>query len=60
MENILAVKAIPVHIHMYSEKECTIFVEYHNQIIKFQEYRDGLYYYNTANTFISHISYYSF
>ena len=46
MENILAIKdatSIPrVHISMDSSKERAIIVEYKNQIIKFQECRDGL------------------
>ena len=41
-------------------KERAIIVEYNNQIIKFQECCDGLYYYKTANKFISHINSYYF
>ena len=64
MSNILAIKyvaSIPgVHISMDSSKECVIIVEYKNHIIKFQEYYYGLYYYDSANTFISHVNYYYF
>ena len=43
---------------MDSRKEHAIILEYNNQIIKFQECRDGLYYSDTANNFISHIKSY--
>ena len=43
---------------MDSRKERVIIVEYKNQIIKFQEFRDGLYYYDTADKFISHVNSY--
>ena len=45
---------------MDSRKERAIIVEYKNQIIKFQECRDVLYYFYSANKFISHINSYSF
>ena len=55
------VASIPgVHISMDSRKECTSIVEYKNHIIRFQECRDGLYYYNNSNKFISHINSYYF
>ena len=64
MANILAMKyfaSIPgLHISIDSSKDCAIIVEYHNNMIKFQEYCDGLYYYDTVNKFISQISSYSF
>ena len=64
MANILVIKdvaSIPVlHISMYLRKERAIIAEYKNQIIKFQECHDGLYYYDNANKFISHIDSYSF
>ena len=60
MANIIEIKnvdSIPgVHISMDSRKERVIIVEYQNQIIKFQECCDGLYYYDTANKFRSHIN----
>ena len=49
-----------VHISMDSRNEIAVIVEYHNQIIKFQECCNGLYYYETANKFTSHINCYSF
>ena len=64
MANILAIKdvsSIPgVHISTDSRKERAIMMEYKNQIIKFQECRDGLYYYDTANKFISNVNSYYF
>ena len=64
MEKILVIKDISsmsgLHLSMYSKKERAIIVEYQNQIIKFQEYCDGLYHHYTANKFISHINYYYF
>ena len=46
MANILLIKdvaSVPgVHISMDSSKERSIIVKYNNQIIKFQESRDGL------------------
>ena len=62
--NILSIKDVSpipgVYIIKNSRKEHAIIVEYNNQIIKFQECRDGLYYYDTANKFISHVNSYSF
>ena len=55
MTNILAIKdvAIPgVNTGMDSRNERAIIVEYKNKIIKFQECRDGFYYYDTPNKFI--------
>ena len=64
MANFLLIKdvdSIPgLHISVDSREERVIIVEYHNHIIKFQECFDGLYYYDTANKFISHINYYYF
>ena len=64
MANILPIKdvaSIPVlNISMYSRKERAIIVEYKNQIIKFQEFCDVLYYYDTANKCISHVNSYYF
>ena len=64
MANILAIKyaaSVPVvHISMDASKELEIIVEYNNQIIKFQKFHDGLYYYDTANKFKSHINSYFF
>ena len=40
---------------MDSRKDHAIIMKYKNQIIKFQECRDGFYYYDTANKFISHV-----
>ena len=63
MSSILAIKyvaSIPrVRISMDSKKELEIMVEYHNQIINFQECHEGLYYYDTSNKFISHNNSYS-
>ena len=42
-----------VYIIMDSRKERMIIVEYHNHIIKFHEFRDGLYNYDTVNNFSS-------
>ena len=53
------VASIPgVHISMYLSGESLFIVEYHNNIIKFQEFHDGLYYYDTANKSTSHITSY--
>ena len=64
MANIVTIKdvaSIPgVNIIMDSRKECAIIVEYNNNILKFQKCRDGFYYYDTANKFISHVNSYSF
>ena len=64
MANIIGTKDVAstpgVHISIDSRKDSAIIVGYQNQVIKFQEYRDGLYYYDTANKFISHIKYYYF
>ena len=64
MANILAIKDVSsttgVHISMDPRKERAIIVEYQKQIIKFQECRDGLYYYDTFNKSISPINYYYF
>ena len=64
MANILLIKdvaSIPgVHISVYSRKERAIIVEYNNQIIKFQEFRDEFYHYDAANKFISRVNSYSF
>ena len=61
MSKILAIKdvaSIPgVHTSMDSRKERAIIVEYKNQIIKFQECCDGLYHYDSANKFMSHVNY---
>ena len=46
MDKILVIKDISsmsgLHLSMYSKKERAIIVEYRNNIIKFQESRDGL------------------
>ena len=64
MEKNLAIKdfySMPgLRINMDSSKECEIIVEYQNKIIKFQEYRDGLYYYDTDNKFTSPINSYPY
>ena len=64
MVNIIVIKdvvSIPgVYISMYWSKERVIILEYQNQIIKFQECRYGLYYYDTVNKYISHIKSYYF
>ena len=64
MTNIIAIKdvsSIPgVHISTDLRKERAIIMEYKNQVIKFQECRDGLYYYDTSNKFISNVNSYSF
>ena len=59
MANIIAIKGgfsiSGVNIRINSDKECDIIVEHHNHIIKFQEFRYGLVYYDTPNKLISHI-----
>ena len=56
---IMDVVSIPgVHISVDSRKEHAIILEYNNQIIKFQGCHDGLYCYDTANKFISHVNSY--
>ena len=64
MSNILLIKYSAsisgVHIRMDSSKGRAIIVEHNNHIIKFQVCCDGLYYYHTANKFISHVNSYSF
>ena len=64
MENILVIKdfsSIPgLQISTDSRKERAVILKYKNQIIKFQECLDGLYYYYTTNKCISHVNYYDF
>ena len=62
MANTLVIKyvaSIPVvNIIMDSSEEHEIIVEYNNNIIKFQECCDGLYYYDNASTFISQVNFF--
>ena len=62
LANILSINnisSIPVvHIIMDLRKKRVIIVEYQNQMIKFLECRDGLYYYDNVNKFISQMNYY--
>ena len=44
---------------MDSTKDRDIIMEYKNKMIKFQEFCDDLYYYDTANKFLSHLNSYS-
>ena len=64
MANIIAVNNVAsitwVYISMDSKKERVIIVDDQNNMIKFHECCDGLYYYDTANKFISHIKSYYF
>ena len=64
MTTVLSIKyvaSIPgSQISMDSRKERLTIVKYQNQIIKFQEFCDGLYYYDIANKFISQMKSYSF
>ena len=58
MSNVLAVMGddsiLGVHISMDSRNERVVTVEYYNQVIKFQEFYDSLYYYDTANQ-VNHV-----
>ena len=49
-----------VNISMYSRKELENILEYQHLIIKFQEYCDGFYYYDTTNRSKPKIKYYYF
>ena len=64
MANTFAIKdidSIPgVHSIMDSNKMRAIIVEYKNHIIKLQECRYGLYYYDNANKFILNVNSYLF
>ena len=63
-DNILSIKDVVsiqgVNINMDSNKEHAIIAEYKNKNIKFQECRDGLYYYDTDNKFTPHVNSYYF